>query len=238
MWSIQKKSIREHDLRVLRDYLLEIDSRLDKGDGLPDDLPNHAKTFHDIGGIDRIFPRRLGVDSYHYLKEDISNDEIKRQFGIVDLTNFREQALLFKFDFQKAFDSLRWDHLDDILRKFGSVVNGEGGFVVAFVLQKLQSWLMVHQVTNSYFIERVIDRGMFVPILVGKNDLVLISQLFYVDDFMFIGIFPRRLGVDSYHYLKEDISNDEIKRQFGIVDLTNFRVLMDLHLSFFFNSGP
>nr|GEV73411.1 ribonuclease H-like domain-containing protein [Tanacetum cinerariifolium] len=49
MWSIQKKSIREHDLRVVQDYLLEIDSHLDKGDGLPDDLPNHAKTFHDIG---------------------------------------------------------------------------------------------------------------------------------------------------------------------------------------------
>nr|GEU97200.1 RNA-directed DNA polymerase, eukaryota, reverse transcriptase zinc-binding domain protein [Tanacetum cinerariifolium] len=31
----------------------------------------------------------------------------------------KEKTLLFKVDFQKAFDSVRWDHLDDILRKFG-----------------------------------------------------------------------------------------------------------------------
>ncbi|GKA40183.1 RNA-directed DNA polymerase, eukaryota [Tanacetum coccineum] len=31
----------------------------------------------------------------------------------------KEQLLMFKVDFQKAFDSVRWDHLDDILGKFG-----------------------------------------------------------------------------------------------------------------------
>ncbi|GJU53587.1 RNA-directed DNA polymerase, eukaryota, reverse transcriptase zinc-binding domain protein [Tanacetum coccineum] len=31
----------------------------------------------------------------------------------------KEKCLLFKVDFQKAFDSVRWDHLDDILGKFG-----------------------------------------------------------------------------------------------------------------------
>ncbi|GJU89969.1 RNA-directed DNA polymerase, eukaryota [Tanacetum coccineum] len=31
----------------------------------------------------------------------------------------KEQALMFKVDFQKAFDSVRWDHLDDILGKIG-----------------------------------------------------------------------------------------------------------------------
>ncbi|GKA39518.1 RNA-directed DNA polymerase, eukaryota [Tanacetum coccineum] len=31
----------------------------------------------------------------------------------------KEQALMFKVDFQKAFDSVRWDHLDDILEKIG-----------------------------------------------------------------------------------------------------------------------
>nr|GEY36688.1 RNA-directed DNA polymerase, eukaryota, reverse transcriptase zinc-binding domain protein [Tanacetum cinerariifolium] len=46
--SIQKKSIREHDRRVLLDYLLKINLRLDKEEGLPDDLPNRSKIFHDI----------------------------------------------------------------------------------------------------------------------------------------------------------------------------------------------
>nr|GEU70052.1 RNA-directed DNA polymerase, eukaryota, reverse transcriptase zinc-binding domain protein [Tanacetum cinerariifolium] len=47
---------QEHDRRVLQDYLLEIDSRLDKGESLPDDLPNYVKTFHDIGVIDGKIP--------------------------------------------------------------------------------------------------------------------------------------------------------------------------------------
>nr|GEU29539.1 RNA-directed DNA polymerase, eukaryota, reverse transcriptase zinc-binding domain protein [Tanacetum cinerariifolium] len=38
----------------------------------------------------------------------------------------REQLLMFKIDFQKAFDSVRWDHLDDILGKFGFGIKWRG----------------------------------------------------------------------------------------------------------------
>ncbi|GJZ87098.1 RNA-directed DNA polymerase, eukaryota [Tanacetum coccineum] len=31
----------------------------------------------------------------------------------------KKQSLIFKVDFEKAFDSVRWDFLDDVLRKFG-----------------------------------------------------------------------------------------------------------------------
>ncbi|GJS37282.1 RNA-directed DNA polymerase, eukaryota [Tanacetum coccineum] len=84
----------------------------------------------------------------------------------------KEQALLFKVDFQKAFDSVRWDHLDDILGKFGFG-------------SKWRGWIRgcLHSSKAS-----VLVNGMFVPILVGKNDLVPISHLFYADDAMFIDI--------------------------------------------------
>nr|GEV38149.1 RNA-directed DNA polymerase, eukaryota, reverse transcriptase zinc-binding domain protein [Tanacetum cinerariifolium] len=229
--SIQKKSIRENDYRVLQDYLLDIDSRLDKGDGLLDDLPNRAKNFHDIGVIDHkisvvtaqkakvkwaiesdekskffhgivnkkrcqqaikcilvegewidnpdrvkrefynhffeqlsahdwsrvpmkgIFPRCLGADSSNDLEMDIFDDEIKRR---------KEQALLFKVDFQKAFDSVRWDHLGDILGKFGFG-------------RKWRGWIRgcLHSSKASVLVNE-------------KNDFVPISHLFYADDVMFI----------------------------------------------------
>nr|GFA72360.1 RNA-directed DNA polymerase, eukaryota, reverse transcriptase zinc-binding domain protein [Tanacetum cinerariifolium] len=38
----------------------------------------------------------------------------------------KEQLLRFKVDFQKAFDSVRWDHLDDILGKFGFEIKWRG----------------------------------------------------------------------------------------------------------------
>ncbi|GKF85897.1 RNA-directed DNA polymerase, eukaryota, reverse transcriptase zinc-binding domain protein, partial [Tanacetum coccineum] len=31
----------------------------------------------------------------------------------------RKHALIFKVDFEKAYDSVRWDFLDDVLDKFG-----------------------------------------------------------------------------------------------------------------------
>ena len=31
----------------------------------------------------------------------------------------KKQALIFKVDFEKAYDSVRWDFLDDVLDKFG-----------------------------------------------------------------------------------------------------------------------
>nr|GEZ36727.1 putative RNA-directed DNA polymerase, eukaryota, reverse transcriptase zinc-binding domain protein [Tanacetum cinerariifolium] len=31
----------------------------------------------------------------------------------------KKQSLVFKVDFEKEYDSVRWDHLDDIMRKFG-----------------------------------------------------------------------------------------------------------------------
>ncbi|GKB29136.1 hypothetical protein Tco_0868537 [Tanacetum coccineum] len=44
--------IRDSDRQILHDSLLEIDSRLDKGDGRPTDAINRIRIFHDIGVSD------------------------------------------------------------------------------------------------------------------------------------------------------------------------------------------
>ena len=38
----------------------------------------------------------------------------------------KSKAMIFKVDFEKAFDSVRWDYLDDVLNKFGFDVKWRG----------------------------------------------------------------------------------------------------------------
>nr|GFA26916.1 RNA-directed DNA polymerase, eukaryota [Tanacetum cinerariifolium] len=232
-WSSIKRRNKDHDRKGIQDSLIEIDLRLDKGNGLPDDLTKRANLFCDLKDIDhknsidlaqkakikwavegdenskffheivnkkrrhlaikRIlvdgewienpnrvksefysyysnlfsapawdrslfdvnFPRRLNSDQVFDLEDMVSNEEIKRAVWAYGSDNLvigdivsqeqsafikgrqimdgplilneviswckarKEQLLMFKVDFQKAFDSVRWDHLDDILGKFG-----------------------------------------------------------------------------------------------------------------------
>nr|GEV98145.1 putative RNA-directed DNA polymerase, eukaryota, reverse transcriptase zinc-binding domain protein [Tanacetum cinerariifolium] len=124
----------------------------------------------------------------------------------------KEKALLFKVDFQKAFDSVRWDHLDDILDKFGFrqtwrhwiksclvlskasiLVNGSPTDEFSFHRGLRQGdplspflFILVMESLQVSF-QRLIDRCMFTSIMVGHNNQVSISHLFYADDVMFIG---------------------------------------------------
>nr|GEU92643.1 RNA-directed DNA polymerase, eukaryota [Tanacetum cinerariifolium] len=119
---------------------------------------------------------------------------------------------MFKVDFQKAFDSVRWDHLDDILGKFG-FGNKWHGWIRGGLISSKASVLVNGSLTDEFsfhrglrqgdplspflfilvmkslhvYFQRLIDRGMFVPITVGKDNLVPISHLLYADDEMFIG---------------------------------------------------
>nr|GEX96325.1 RNA-directed DNA polymerase, eukaryota [Tanacetum cinerariifolium] len=70
----------------------------------------------------------------------------------------KKQSLVFKVDFEKAYDSVRWDYLDDILRKFNF----------------REKWCA-----------RVVDAGMFNGITLGSS--LLLSHMFYADDAIFMG---------------------------------------------------
>nr|GFB41505.1 RNA-directed DNA polymerase, eukaryota, reverse transcriptase zinc-binding domain protein [Tanacetum cinerariifolium] len=48
----------------------------------------------------------------------------------------KKQSLIFKVDFEKAYNSVRWDFLDDILKKLDLVKNGISGFKVALDLRE------------------------------------------------------------------------------------------------------
>nr|GFC52534.1 RNA-directed DNA polymerase, eukaryota [Tanacetum cinerariifolium] len=124
--------------------------------------------------------------------------------------NKKKQSMIFKVDFEKAYDSVRWDFIDDILRRFGfgekwckwiqsclyssrGLVLVNGSHTKEFQFHK--GLKQGDSLSPSLFIlvmgslhvsfQRVVDAGLFNGI---KLDLSLqISHLFYADDTIFMG---------------------------------------------------
>ncbi|GJS23405.1 RNA-directed DNA polymerase, eukaryota, partial [Tanacetum coccineum] len=248
-WIIQKKSIREHNHVVLQEYLLEIDSRLDKGEGLLGDLPHCAKTFHDIGIIDRkisvdmaqkakkrrqqaikgILVDGQWTDNLDHFKREFYNHfanrfsaphwsrvpmEANRLSLVIDELISHEQSALIKgrqildgllilneivswcksMKEQALFKWRGW--IRGFLHSLKASVLVNGSPTDEFLFHRrlrqgdpLSSFLFILVMESLYVaFQRVITKGMFVSILVGKNDLVHISYLFYADDAIFIDI--------------------------------------------------
>nr|GFA30922.1 RNA-directed DNA polymerase, eukaryota, reverse transcriptase zinc-binding domain protein [Tanacetum cinerariifolium] len=118
--------------------------------------------------------------------------------------------MLFKVDFEKAYDSVRWDYLDDILRKIGFgnkwrgcirncllpskgsvIVNGSPTMNSSFtevsnkvIRFPLFCFILVME-SFHISVQRVVNAGMFKGIQLGSSFQV--SHLFYADDAVFIG---------------------------------------------------
>ncbi|GKE38640.1 RNA-directed DNA polymerase, eukaryota, reverse transcriptase zinc-binding domain protein [Tanacetum coccineum] len=117
----------------------------------------------------------------------------------------KKQALIFKVDFEKAYDSVRWDFLDEVLCKFGFgdkwrrwiqcclhssrgsiIINGSSteefqfgkGLKQGDPLSPFLFILIMESLHLSF--QRVVDEGLFHGIKL--HDTVNISHLFYADD--------------------------------------------------------
>ncbi|GKB47389.1 RNA-directed DNA polymerase, eukaryota [Tanacetum coccineum] len=122
----------------------------------------------------------------------------------------KNQLLVFKVDFEKAFDSVRWDFLDDILKKFGfgekwckwiqSCLRSSRGSIILngspteeFQFHKglkqgdpLSPFLFILVMESLHIsFQRVEDAGLFNGIKLDNS--VSISHLFYADDAVFVG---------------------------------------------------
>ncbi|GJY95036.1 RNA-directed DNA polymerase, eukaryota [Tanacetum coccineum] len=122
----------------------------------------------------------------------------------------RHPALIFKVDFAKAYDSVRWDFLDDVLSSFGfgskwrswilgSLSSGKASVLVngsptsEFQLQcglkqgdPLAPYLFILVMESLHLsFARVIEAGFFKGVAISNS--VTISHLFYADDAVFVG---------------------------------------------------
>nr|GEZ17643.1 RNA-directed DNA polymerase, eukaryota [Tanacetum cinerariifolium] len=96
----------------------------------------------------------------------------------------KKQTIVFKVDFEKAYDSVRWDFLDDVMKKLGfreiwcnwiqSCLQTSRGSVLVNVMESLH-----------VSFQRVVDDGLFKGIKLSSS--LYLSHLFYADDAIFMG---------------------------------------------------
>ncbi|GKA52519.1 RNA-directed DNA polymerase, eukaryota [Tanacetum coccineum] len=121
----------------------------------------------------------------------------------------KQQAMVFKVDFAKAYDSVRWDYLDDVLFSFGfgvkwrswikgSLISGMASVLVngsptsEFQFHcglkqgdPLAPYLFILVMESLHLsVSRTVEAGIFTGIKI--DSALSISHLFYADDAVFI----------------------------------------------------
>nr|GEX40367.1 RNA-directed DNA polymerase, eukaryota [Tanacetum cinerariifolium] len=116
-------------------------------------------------------------------------------------------GMIFKVDFEKAFDSVKWDYLDETLKAFGfgskwrnwissclnnALINGSPTLEFQFHKGLKQGdpispflFILIMETLHLTF-KRVLNAGLYKGI--SLKDSFMIYHLFYADDVVFIGV--------------------------------------------------
>ncbi|GJV52307.1 RNA-directed DNA polymerase, eukaryota [Tanacetum coccineum] len=101
------------------------------------------------------------------------------------ITNIQDAKVVNDFrpiNFEKAFDSIRWDYLDDVLRMFGFGIKWRG-LKQCDPLSPFLFILVMERLHLSF--RKVMDAGLFSGISI--NNSLTISNLLYAGDAVFVG---------------------------------------------------
>ncbi|GKB39171.1 RNA-directed DNA polymerase, eukaryota, partial [Tanacetum coccineum] len=162
-WTLDFKRHQVVLSKDLKSKLYDIDKVLDQG-GVTDDI-----LLSRLGNVQIAFLRnRQILDGPFIINEILARCKLKKQ-----------QAMIFKVDFAKAYDSL-----DGIILRcsylFGSVLNG----VIDSGTLRLLLFLLIYGVFHLSF-SRAVEAGIFKGYKIDPS--TTLSHLFYADDAVFIG---------------------------------------------------
>ncbi|GJU39538.1 RNA-directed DNA polymerase, eukaryota [Tanacetum coccineum] len=127
-----------------------------------------------------------------------------------DIVNEKKESMIFKIDFERAYDSVRWDYLDDVLNNFGfgtkwrgwiqNCLHSSRGSILVnespageFQFQKglkqgdplsLFLFILIMEILHLSF-QKLVDEGLFKGISLSSS--LQLSHLFYADDVIFMG---------------------------------------------------
>ncbi|GJY79348.1 RNA-directed DNA polymerase, eukaryota, partial [Tanacetum coccineum] len=149
----------------------------------------------------------------------------------------KSKAMIFKVDFEKAFDSVRWDFLDGILSNFGFGSKWRG-WIQSCLSSAMGSILVNGSPTSEFKFHRGLKQGdplspyLFILVMeslhlsfnnilnaglfkgIRIDDTLTLSHLFYADDAIFIGKWERANGIG--------VSNDEVNAAANIIGCATF----------------
>ncbi|GJZ65153.1 RNA-directed DNA polymerase, eukaryota [Tanacetum coccineum] len=137
----------------------------------------------------------------------------------------KKQTMIFKVDFEKAYDSVRWDYLDDVLNHFGfgikwrsciqNCLQSSRGLILVngsptseFQFHKglkqgdpLSSFLFILIMESLHLsFQKVAHEGLFKGVIIGSS--LQLSHLFYADDVIFMGQWSDSNITTIVHVLK------------------------------------
>nr|GEW67058.1 RNA-directed DNA polymerase, eukaryota, reverse transcriptase zinc-binding domain protein [Tanacetum cinerariifolium] len=96
----------------------------------------------------------------------------------------RKQTMIFKVDFEKAYDSVRWDYLDDVLNKFD--FGSKWRDWLHNCLHSPKGSILVNGIpTREFHFRKGFKQGLFKGVSVSSS--LHLSHLFYADDVIFMG---------------------------------------------------